>query len=121
MNPITLSEMSDESEEVKIISSYEPQDDEIAIVFDSSKITGGNALDFFQFTKHSHSNVKVYGDPNGVSYLQLNSITLTLGTFFATSIMVPFLVNLISNYIQKKIDNFGTRDIDVQVSIIKKG
>ncbi|HIG8418929.1 hypothetical protein [Klebsiella michiganensis] len=118
MNPITLSEMSDESEEVKIISSYEPQDDEIAIVFDSSKITGGNALDFFQFTKHSHSNVKVYGDPNGVSYLQLNSITL--GTFFATSIMVPFLVNLISNYIQKKIDNFGTRDIDVQVSIIKK-
>ena len=34
--------------------------------------------------------------------------------------MVPFLVNLISNYIQKKIDNFGTRDIDVQVSIIKK-
>lgn len=33
MNPITLSEMSDESEEVKIISSYEPQDDEIAIVF----------------------------------------------------------------------------------------
>lgn len=88
--------------------------------FDSSKITGGNALDFFQFTKHSHSNVKVYGDPNGVSYLQLNSITLTLGTFFATSIMVPFLVNLISNYIQKKIDNFGTRDIDVQVSIIKK-
>ncbi|WP_407192019.1 hypothetical protein [Citrobacter freundii] len=47
MNPITLSEMSDEDEEVKIISSYEPQDDEIAIVFDSSKITGGNALDFF--------------------------------------------------------------------------
>lgn len=38
--------MSDEDEEVKIISSYEPQDDEIAIVFDSSKITGGNALDF---------------------------------------------------------------------------
>lgn len=37
MNPITLSEMSDEDEEVKIISSYEPQDDEIAIVFDSSK------------------------------------------------------------------------------------
>ncbi|MHB7145299.1 hypothetical protein ACYCI3_28390, partial [Escherichia coli] len=62
MNPITLSEMSDEDEEVKIISSYEPQDDEIAIVFDSSKITGGNALDFFQFTKQSHSNVKVYGD-----------------------------------------------------------
>ena len=51
MNPITLSEMSDEDEEVKIISSYEPQDDEIAIVFDSSKITGGNALDFFQFTR----------------------------------------------------------------------
>lgn len=38
MNPITLSEMSDEDEEVKIISSYEPQDDEIAIVFDSSKL-----------------------------------------------------------------------------------
>ena len=115
MNPITLSEMSDEDEEVKIISSYEPQDDEIAIVFDSSKITGGNALDFFQFTKQSHSNVKVYGDSNGVSYLQLNSITLALGTFFATSVMIP-----VSNYIQKKIDNFGTRDIDVKVSIIKK-
>ena len=113
MNPITLSEMSDEDEEVKIISSYEPQDDEIAIVFD-------NALDFFQFTKQSHSNVKVYGDSNGVSYLQLNSITLALGTFFATSVMIPFLVNLVSNYIQKKIDNFGTRDIDVKVSIIKK-
>jgi hypothetical protein len=28
MNPITLSEMSDEDEEVKIISSYEPQDDD---------------------------------------------------------------------------------------------
>ncbi|MGS3393056.1 hypothetical protein [Enterobacter roggenkampii] len=110
MNPITLSEMSDEDEEVKIISSYEPQDDEIAIVFDSSKITGGNALDFFQFTKQSHSNVKVYGDSNGVSYLQLNSITLALGTFFATSVMIPFLVNLVSNYIQKKIDNFGTRE-----------
>ena len=109
-----------EDEEVKIISSYEPQDDEIAIVFDSSKITGGNALDFFQFTKQSHSNVKVYGDSNGVSYLQLNSITLALGTFFATSVMIPFLVNLVSNYIQKKIDNFGTRDIDVKVSIIKK-
>ncbi|HFL9459426.1 TPA: hypothetical protein ACG5ZF_003108 [Escherichia coli] len=120
MNPITLSEMSDEDEEVKIISSYEPQDDEIAIVFDSSKITGGNALDFFQFTKQSHSNVKVYGDSNGISYLQLNSITLALGTFFATSVMIPFLVNLVSNYIQKKIDNFGTRDIDVKVSIIKK-
>ena len=66
------------------------------------------------------SNVKVYGDSNGVSYLQLNSITLALGTFFATSVMIPFLVNLVSNYIQKKIDNFGTRDIDVKVSIIKK-
>ncbi len=77
-------------EEVKIISSYEPQDDEIAIVFDSSKLLEVMHWIFFQFTKQSHSNVKVYGDSNGVSYLQLNSITLALGTFFATSVMIPF-------------------------------
>lgn len=120
MKPITLSEMSEQDENVKIISSYKPQDDEIAIVFDSSKITGGNALEFYQYTKQSHSNVKVYGDSNGVSYIQLNSITISLGTYFVTAIMVPVLVNIFSNYIQKKIDNFGTRDIDVQVTIIKK-
>ncbi|MBF4159595.1 hypothetical protein ISU95_21480 [Enterobacter cloacae] len=117
MEVITLNE---EDENVRIISSYNPNDDEIAIVFDSSKTTGGSAYDFFQYTKQSHSNVKVYGDPEGVSYLQLNSITLTLGTFFATALVIPVFVNILSNYLQKKIDNFGTRDIDVQVSIIKK-
>lgn len=112
--------LNDEEENVRIISSYTSEGDEIAIIFDSSKVTGGNAFDFFQYIKQSHANVKVYGDPNGVSSLQLNSITLSLGTFFATAIMIPIFVNILSNYLQKKMDNFGTKNIDVQVSIIKK-
>lgn len=41
MEVITLNE---EDENVRIISSYNPNDDEIAIVFDSSKTTGGACL-----------------------------------------------------------------------------
>jgi len=120
MDTISRTELNESDEYLKIVESHTPLDDEIAIVFDSSKITGGSALEFFQYAKGLHPNVKVYGDSKGISSLQLNSITLSLGTFFATSVVFPILLNIISNYIQRKIDSFGTRDIDVQVSIIKK-
>lgn len=120
MGVYAVKKINEGDEISELIQANEPKEDEIALLLDSSKVTGGNAHEFLHYLKENHSNVKVYGNADGVSYLQLNSIILSLGTLFATTIALPIVLNLVSNYIQNKIDRNGTRDMELRVSIVKQ-
>lgn len=103
----------------EIIISNTPKQNEIAFVFDSSKTIGGDTFEFYQYVKEHHQDLKVYGDADNLKVMQLHSIILSLGTLFATTVAVPIVLNLISNYLQKKIDKYGSNDIELNVSIVK--
>ncbi|MGT4071025.1 UNVERIFIED_CONTAM: hypothetical protein I5919_19670 [Aeromonas hydrophila] len=104
----------------ELIISNMPKHNEIAFILDSSKVIGGNTFEFYQYVKEHHQDVKVYGDADNLNVIQLHSIILSLGTVFATTVAVPIALNLISNYLQKKIDQYGSNDIELNVSIVKE-
>ncbi|HCC6541617.1 TPA: hypothetical protein L7V51_000962 [Klebsiella pneumoniae] len=120
MDTYTINKISDEDELFSIITANTQKENEIALLLDSTKCTGGDTLEFLQFMKENHENVKVYGDADNVNFVQLNSVIISIGTVFATTVAVPIILNLISNFLQKKIDRFGSRDIELRVSIIKQ-
>ncbi|WP_273826706.1 hypothetical protein [Providencia rettgeri] len=105
---------------VKLIEENEPKENEVAIVIDSSGVTGIDTREFYKFLKSHHENVRVYGDTSNVSYISLNSLIISIGTVFVTTAVVPIFLNLVSNFIQKQMDKRNTKDLELRCTIVKK-
>lgn len=119
MDDVSFQILDSNNELVKLIDENKDNDTGIALLIDKSGVTGNDARDFFKFVKTQYNDIKIYGDHTKVSYYNFNSIIISLGSFFVT-IALPVFLNLISNYLQKKMDGLNEDNVELRVSILHK-
>ncbi|MBS3827430.1 hypothetical protein [Proteus mirabilis] len=120
MNDVSFQILDSNNELVKLIDENKDNDTGIALLIDKSGFTGSDARDFFKFAKTQYSDIKIYGDHSKVSYYNFNSIIISLGSFVVLSVALPIFLNLISNYLQKRMDKLNEDDVELRVSILHK-
>ncbi|MDL5166677.1 hypothetical protein QSH14_06180 [Proteus faecis] len=120
MNTLNFQILDSNNELVKLINENKDNNTNIALLIDKSGITGNDSREFFSFVKTQYNDIKIYGDYSKVSYYNFNSIIMSLGTFVVLSVALPIFLNLISNFLQKKMDNLNEDDVELRVSILHK-
>lgn len=111
---IYIDNLGDASTVALIIPEVSPQDG-VAVI-------GADAIEFMTLLREQESNqvsIGVYGDAENVHYSQLNSIILDIGSYLLTDIAVPVFVTVLGAFIQSKISQHKSEDIELRVGIVK--
>lgn len=65
-------------------------------------------------------NVDICIEDNDYKELTLHFDLVTIASFVVKSMALPFLINLLSNYIYQKISHFKSRNVKVSITIVNE-
>ncbi|SDS63576.1 hypothetical protein SAMN05216496_2043 [Pseudomonas sp. Z003-0.4C(8344-21)] len=85
-------------------------------------VIGADAIEFMALLRDNESDqvvIGVCGDAQNVHYSQVNSIILDIGTYLLTDVGVPLFVTVLGAFIETKISQHNSEDIELRVNVIK--
>jgi hypothetical protein len=85
-------------------------------------VIGADAIEFMALLRDHESDqvsIGVCGDADNVHYSQLNSIILDIGTYLLTDVGVPLFVAVLGSFIETKISQHNSEDIELRVNVVK--
>ncbi|MGF6667207.1 hypothetical protein [Pseudomonas monsensis] len=85
-------------------------------------VIGADAIEFMALLRGQESDqvrIGVCGDAENVHYSQLNSIILDIGTYLLTDVGVPLFVTVLGAFIETKISQHNSEDIELRVNVVK--
>jgi hypothetical protein len=111
---IYIDGLGDASAVALVVPEVSPQD--------GAAVIGADALDFMTLLREQESDqvsIGVCGETENIHYSQLNSIILDIGSYLLTNVGVPLFVSVLGSYIESKISQHNSEEIELRVSIIK--
>ncbi|WPO97546.1 hypothetical protein SFA35_12755 [Pseudomonas sp. HR96] len=111
---IYIDNLGDASAIALVIPEVSPQDG-VAII-------GADSIEFMTLLREQESDevsIGVCGDAQNLHYSQLNSIILDIGSYLLTDIGIPLFVTVLGSFIESKINQHKSEDIELRVSVVK--
>jgi hypothetical protein len=85
-------------------------------------IIGSDAIEFMTLLREQESedvSIGVCGDAENLHYSQHNSIILDIGSYLLTNVGVPLFVTVLGGFIESKISQHKSEDIELRVEVVK--
>lgn len=85
-------------------------------------VIGADAIEFMTLLREQDADevsIGICGDAENVHYSQLNSIILDIGSYLLTDVAVPLFITVLGAFIESKMSQHKSGDIELRVSIVK--
>lgn len=120
-------EIGEHSAESRIIDEGIERENTIALLIpipeEGLGIVGADAVEFMQYLRERETDdleVKILGDGEDLHYSQMNSIIVDIGTYLVTDVAVPIFVAVLSAFVEDKLRQYKSDDIELRISVIKE-